>query len=875
MNNAFRWIYNTLRATIMVVVLLLVVTYAALYLGVSMPYFQNKLKAIAEREASKFLETDVTIDGVNISPFNQVVLTGVKIPDQSGGDLIKVDKVGAGISLYDLVVKGKFVFNFAEIDGLHGTVTRPDKDSPTNLQFIIDKFKPKPNQPPKPYDIRINNAVLRNCDLAYDVLNEPRRAAGRFDPNHLKVTDLTADLVFPRIKNNDFVIDVNRLAFNEQNGLELKNLSGKFKIDDTRAQISNLVVDLPGTHLAPSNTTFHYSSLKNAINEIKVAPLDLKMEDNYITPADLKTFEPKLAQLDEPIHFTLDASSTFDKLDVHQLNVKARGIDLDVAGNATNYRSPNALALNLNHIDLNANGSELSRLTHNLAQLPSNVQNLIDKSGNIKLSGKNLSTDMQHDNLMVDNLSLDINNGGVKLDLAGNFHNLRNVNDLQYDIRNIDLAAQSATVSQLAQAVTALPPRVQQLLDKGGNIKLSGAATGTLNDVTAKAQLNTALGSVDFDGEILGTNEKKINGHISTRDLALGTIINKPELLGSVTADATVDGIVMPDKAIVAKLKGDVDYIDVKGYRYHNIKADVAVDHNNYSGTLAVNDPNGKVDLNGNVVLNGSNSSYDFNLVAHNVNLAKMNISRKYPANDLNVKMEGRITGNDLNSLAGNVKVDDVSFINTNTGKGFHMSNFSLDAKRDGYPQHIDINTDFLHGSVNGSFDFNTIVPAVKSIAAKCFPQFMQGHTPPTNGANDFTFNFVIDPNDEFEDFVSSYVKMPVKLIYKAIIDGQFSERNNTLNAHVNLPYLQQGNKIIEGTTVHLTKEENSDNVMLSAHTIFPNKKGNIALNLDANAVNDCVDANLNWVFNRETDYHGNVSLSALMGRDHNGKFMT
>ena len=220
MNNAFRWIYNTLRATIMVVVLLLVVTYAALYLGVSMPYFQNKLKAIAEREASKFLETDVTIDGVNISPFNQVVLTGVKIPDQSGGDLIKVDKVGAGISLYDLVVKGKFVFNFAEIDGLHGTVTRPDKDSPTNLQFIIDKFKPKPNQPPKPYDIRINNAVLRNCDLAYDVLNEPRRAAGRFDPNHLKVTDLTADLVFPRIKNNDFVI----VANSKSTTLERKSL---------------------------------------------------------------------------------------------------------------------------------------------------------------------------------------------------------------------------------------------------------------------------------------------------------------------------------------------------------------------------------------------------------------------------------------------------------------------------------------------------------------------------------------------------------------------------------------------------------------------------------------------------------------------------
>ena len=190
MNKAFRWIYNTLRATIMIVVVLLVLVYTALYLGVSMPYFQNKLKAVAEREASKFLETNVTIDGISISPFNQVVLTGVNIPDQQGGDLIKVDKLGAGVSLYDLVVRRKIIFNFAEIDGLHGTITRPDKNSPTNLQFIIDKFKPKPDQPPKPYDIVINNAILRNCDIAYDVLNEPRKAAGRFDPNHMKITDL-------------------------------------------------------------------------------------------------------------------------------------------------------------------------------------------------------------------------------------------------------------------------------------------------------------------------------------------------------------------------------------------------------------------------------------------------------------------------------------------------------------------------------------------------------------------------------------------------------------------------------------------------------------------------------------------------------------
>ena len=413
-----------------------------------MPYFQNKIKAIAEREASKFLETRVTIDGVSISPFNQVILTGVKIPDQSGGDLIKVDKLGAGVSLYDLVVRRKLVFNYAEIDGLHGTVTRPDKNSPTNLQFIIDKFKPKPDQPPKPYDIKINNAVLRNCDLAYDVLNEPRKAPGRFDPNHIKVTDLTADLVFPRIKNNDFIIDVDRLAFHEKNGLELRRLSGKFKIDDHRTQIENLVVELPGTRLTPSSTTFHYSSLKNAVNEIKVAPLELKMEDNYLTPADLKTFEPKLAQLNEPIHFTLDAGSTFDRLDVRKLLVKTRGIDLDVAGTATNYRSPRNLALNLDHIDLDASGGELSPLARSFASLPTKAQSIIDQCGDVALHGKRLAADVQRDNFNFESLSLATRDGGIKLNVdGGTLSNLSNISELQYSVKHIDIETQASYVS--------------------------------------------------------------------------------------------------------------------------------------------------------------------------------------------------------------------------------------------------------------------------------------------------------------------------------------------------------------------------------------------------------------------------------------------
>ncbi|MBR6490163.1 MAG: hypothetical protein IKT03_06475, partial [Muribaculaceae bacterium] len=60
MKKFLRWSYKTLRATFMTIVATLVIAYCALYLIVSMPYFQNKIKAVGERELSEFLGTDVT-----------------------------------------------------------------------------------------------------------------------------------------------------------------------------------------------------------------------------------------------------------------------------------------------------------------------------------------------------------------------------------------------------------------------------------------------------------------------------------------------------------------------------------------------------------------------------------------------------------------------------------------------------------------------------------------------------------------------------------------------------------------------------------------------------------------------------------------------
>ena len=163
------------------------------------------------------------IGSVSITPFNQLELNNVLVNDQQGDSLLTIGKLGAGISLKDLIADRRIVVTYGEIIGLNGHVTRPDKASPTNMQFIIDAFKPKEDKPSKPFDVQVNTVVVRQSQLSYDVLDQPRKP-GQFDANHLSISNLRADLTLPHLKNDDFDIRVKRLSFDEASGLSLKRL---------------------------------------------------------------------------------------------------------------------------------------------------------------------------------------------------------------------------------------------------------------------------------------------------------------------------------------------------------------------------------------------------------------------------------------------------------------------------------------------------------------------------------------------------------------------------------------------------------------------------------------------------------------------------
>ena len=782
--NFTRGTYNVLRSVVVTALALIVALFALAYLLLLLPPVQNKLHHEGEKALSEYLNTSVTIGSVAITPFNQLEVNDVLINDQQGDSLLTIDKLGAGISLKDLIVDRRIVITYGEIIGLDGHVTRPDKDSPTNMQFIIDAFKPKDDKPPKPFDVQVKTVVVRQSSLTYDVLDQPHRP-GRLDPNHLAVSNLRADLTLPQLKNNDFDIRVKRLSFDEASGLALKRLAADVHVTDNALDVKGLNVKLPRSDIRLDDIHLDYTSLKSLGSELADMPLRVSTPGSTITPADLAPLLPQLKDFNEPLRVTASVERDGDRISVPALRLRS---------------NDGTLALD-------------TRGTFTMPAMGSGYKSL--------------------------------------------------------DLDRLDLTASAGQLSRISQLIPSMPAKTRDLIARCGELRVNGALHSINNHTQFDGTVGTSLGDAQLDGALAQLpGGARFNGHVKTNGLNLGTLLGKNNLLGEVAVDAQIDATVQGGD-VSGHLQGHIPFVDFKGTRYHDITADIDKQGNDIKGEMAMNDPAGRVNINGNALFNGANSTYDLKITTHDLNLAHMGLTNKYPDHRLSTSVTASFWGNSLDNATGFVQLEDVNFTDHN-GKGLRVKSLQLNADDNDGEKLLSITSDHLNGYIEGQYDFKTIVPTVKHVLSRAFPQYFGNYASYTHPGDptQVNFDFVINPDDE----LNKAFNLPVNLVYRTTLKGSLDEEENSFDLTLDAPYILQGNKIIEGTRLNAALDSLSGMVVLNMQSLYPMKDGKMALNLDASGQNNMLDANLGWRVQRDADFHGNLNLSALLDRGMDGK---
>ena len=95
----------------MTVIVLLATLYLGLYVILSVPTVQKKVKDRASRELSTLLGGDLTIGSLTVRPFSELLLSDVELVSPEGGRVAAISKVAAGIDLWTLISDRRILLN--------------------------------------------------------------------------------------------------------------------------------------------------------------------------------------------------------------------------------------------------------------------------------------------------------------------------------------------------------------------------------------------------------------------------------------------------------------------------------------------------------------------------------------------------------------------------------------------------------------------------------------------------------------------------------------------------------------------------------------------------------------------------------------------
>ena len=774
-------IYKILRGIIVGVFTAALLIYSLLYVALSLTPFQDVVKEIGETELSKLLQSDVKIESVNIEPFNQLSAKNVSITVADNDTVLKIDKLGAGISLYQLVLKQRFVFTYAEIIGLDAKVNKATPDGDFNIQPIINALSKKDeNKEPSKFDIKIYNIVLRKSNLCYDILSEPYLDS-KFDNNHIKISNLKADIVLPRLKNEDFLVHIKRLALREKCGFELKTLALNAAVNDSIIKLDKFVLELPNSHFEPKTAYIHINSLKNIKSGLGNKPFEFNVSDSYITPADFAGFVPALRNLR------------------HRFNI-------DIAANGT-----------VNNIDIQS----------------------------VKIAETN---------------------NGFLTDITGEIKYVLTSDSLRYHFPHIRVAAEEKEISVITSTLEKMSDKAKQIVRNCGDVNVGGYLSGSKYDLTYRGSVKTSAGEIDIKTSLkndTARRTKNVKAEIVSPTVNIGKIISKPEIIADAGFNLKVNGY-HSRRGITGEASGTISHATVKGYSYKDINLSVIADKNLFTGNLNVNDANAKLALQGNVNVDGDNSFLEMNAAVKDINLATLNLVPKYPDNILSFNLSTDIQGIDIDNATGLISLTDIKFIDKGN-KGIQIDKFHLLAEKDETMQYISIRSDILNAELSGLYTFKDLVPSLKAIVQKAVPDAFPNKEPFEQFANnDFDFDIRIKENHQFSDFF----KLPVKLHSPVDISGNINTIAEDCNVKIKVPYIQQKNKIIENSSVNLSLAGNNPKCTFGLSTVFPSKRGPVALKADIAAANNNIDTGVNWDIYSDRKFNGDVKISTDIFRD-------
>lgn len=296
--------------------LILVILFAFL---IRTSYVQTYLAQKATDYLSSELQTEVKIDQVAITFFDEVALDGVLIKDQKLDTLISVQTLFASINLIDLKNQ-TFKLTSALADDAFIRIQR-DTNGVMNHEFIREYFVKGPSKGNK-IIFDLASAELKNSRFQYDDNRKSKKETFGIDFFHLYASKINGEVSNLSIEKDVVKGDISRISFIERSGFDLEDLRSKVEVSPRGIKLADVTIKTDqSTVVSPS---FHmnsdeYPDFKEFVDSVE---FDATIARSEVYLSDVAFFSPNLYGMKDHVSISGKLSNRVKDLKISELDLR-------------------------------------------------------------------------------------------------------------------------------------------------------------------------------------------------------------------------------------------------------------------------------------------------------------------------------------------------------------------------------------------------------------------------------------------------------------------------------------------------------------------------------------------------------------------------
>ncbi|MDE5996767.1 MAG: hypothetical protein K2G77_00985, partial [Muribaculaceae bacterium] len=367
-------------------IVLLVIVYVGLYVILSVPAVQNRVKKKVCDETSVFLGGRLEIETLNILPFSEIILNNVSLQSPNGQKCGKIGKVAAGIDLWKLIIERKIVVNYAEIISFDVNIVQNTEGGPLNIKFLIDALSPKDKDKPSAiFDLRIRNIVVRDSKANFSRIWMTDSFGKKLPFADVNVSRLRIDLSIPVLKNDQYRFDIRNLQFEVSPGIAMRGLTAEVeyqkkeeKEGGDRVSIKDFKMEFPNSTLSLGDVDLNLGHIDNVRANLT----------GSITPSDFSSFLPQLSVFNTSWDLNIDALYKDNGLEVNDFFLNNKVSDdssIKFFGNIFNLNKKDSIDLNVIKLNANLSSQLISSVLSNLTDVSDKGKKIIEMTERVKI----------------------------------------------------------------------------------------------------------------------------------------------------------------------------------------------------------------------------------------------------------------------------------------------------------------------------------------------------------------------------------------------------------------------------------------------------------------------------------------------------------